>query len=154
MQINHYHPHTGEYLGTSTADRNPLEPGKFLVPAHATTIAPPTDIPAGHAAVRQDAAWRIVEDHRCQCGYVGDGAVTIHDLGPLPDGWTTDAPASMVTATRRVEILSRLAEIDAASIRPLRSSVAGTATQDDTDRLAALDAEAADLRDELTGLTS
>ena len=43
-------------------------------------------------------------------------------------------------------------EIDAASVRPLRAIANGDATQDDREKLAALDAEAASLRAELAGL--
>ncbi|UIJ36901.1 hypothetical protein LWC08_09125 [Desulfobaculum bizertense] len=41
MQIYHYDPETGALIGTGTAEANPMEPGQFLVPAYATTVAPP-----------------------------------------------------------------------------------------------------------------
>lgn len=41
MKIFHYHPETGALLGEGTADPSPLEPGKWLVPAYATTEVPP-----------------------------------------------------------------------------------------------------------------
>jgi hypothetical protein len=40
MKIFHYHPETGALLGEGKADPSPLEPGKWLVPAHATAIEP------------------------------------------------------------------------------------------------------------------
>lgn len=42
MIVYHYDKTTGEYVGTSKAFESPLEPGKYLIPAHATTTAPPT----------------------------------------------------------------------------------------------------------------
>jgi hypothetical protein len=55
---------------------------------------------------------------------------------------------------RRAAILARLAEIDAASVRPLRAIAQEEATQADHDKLAALDGEAAELRAELAELGS
>ena len=55
---------------------------------------------------------------------------------------------------RHREILARLDAIDAESTRPLRAVQSGSATQADTDKLAALDTEAAALRAELAALNN
>lgn len=49
----------------------------------------------------------------------------------------------------RAEIIQQLADIDAASVRPLRAHVSGTATDADISKLAELDAKAAALREQL-----
>lgn len=36
-----YNPITGEFVGTSSVDESPLEPGVMLMPAYSTEIAPP-----------------------------------------------------------------------------------------------------------------
>lgn len=59
MQIHHY-DHAGFYLGTSAADPSPLEPGRFLIPARATAIAPPDQLPEGHVARWNGAVWQAV----------------------------------------------------------------------------------------------
>ena len=53
------------------------------------------------------------------------------------------------TARERAAIYARLKEIDADSVRPLRAIANGEATKEDRAKLAALDAEAAKLRDRL-----
>lgn len=58
MQIHHYHPDTGLYLGAYQADESPLEPGVYLVPAHATENPPPP-CEAGERAVWAGDAWRV-----------------------------------------------------------------------------------------------
>ncbi|AXE32241.1 hypothetical protein DK842_21415 [Chromobacterium phragmitis] len=59
-----YHPHTGEYLGATLADRSPLDIDEiWLLPAHSTELHPPL---AGErqAAVFLDGAWSLLQDWR------------------------------------------------------------------------------------------
>lgn len=58
MQIYNYDPVTRAYTGTAPADPSPLEgAGHWLIPAHATEIAPPEPV-AGTLRVFVDGAWR------------------------------------------------------------------------------------------------
>ena len=58
MKIYNYTFDTGLYIGESLADESPLEPGKFLIPAHATTIAPP-NAQDGKKINFENGAWVI-----------------------------------------------------------------------------------------------
>jgi hypothetical protein len=61
MFIYHYHPETGEYLHITTeADEDPLEPGRFVIPAHATDKTPPYSSQEQWTVFR-DGGW-VVED--------------------------------------------------------------------------------------------
>jgi hypothetical protein len=44
MKIHHYDQNTGEYLGEGVADADPLEPGRWLIPANATNVQPPEHV--------------------------------------------------------------------------------------------------------------
>ena len=73
---------------------------------------------------------------------------------PTPEGYKLDGDNFVPTADtlkerERQEAKARLAEIDKESVRPLRAVAAGTQTQADTDKLAALEAEAETLRAKL-----
>jgi hypothetical protein len=63
MQIWNYHPTTSELLGASTADPDQLEEGNWIIPAYATTIAPPSSQP-GFAETFIGSSWSTVADHR------------------------------------------------------------------------------------------
>ena len=61
-------------------------------------------------------------------------------------------PQIIENERRAQEIKQRLAEIDTESIRPLRATVDGSASEFDTQKLAALEQEATELRIELASL--
>lgn len=44
MKIHHYDQNTGEYLGEGVADADPLEQGRWLIPANATNVQPPEHV--------------------------------------------------------------------------------------------------------------
>lgn len=70
--------------------------------------------------------------------------------GNIPDPeFTQEELDEQEAEARRAEIIDRLNQIDAESVRPLRAVLSDTATQTDTDKLAALAAEAEILRGEL-----
>jgi len=93
MNIHHYSPETGEYLTTSPARPNPMEPGEFLIPAHTTAIEPPAAI-EGMARVFTGAEWTLVEDHRGTpiFGKADGQQTSMVAPGPIPDDYTLAAP--------------------------------------------------------------
>ncbi|CAN7192071.1 phage tail assembly chaperone [Trinickia sp. LjRoot230] len=92
MNVYHYDPSTGEYVGQSTADASPLEPDVHLVPACATEVAPPA-CASGSIAVFHDGEWSVVDDHRGKTFWRPDGTqMAMQTLGPLPADALIEAP--------------------------------------------------------------
>ena len=58
MKIYNYNQSTGVLLNEGVADASPLERDVFLIPANATTIAPP-DCPDGHRRAFREGGWII-----------------------------------------------------------------------------------------------
>jgi hypothetical protein len=58
MNIYHYTADTGIFYAKGVADESPLEPGVYLVPAHATTVSPPVVVEP-EIAVFKDGAWSV-----------------------------------------------------------------------------------------------
>ena len=56
MKIFNYHPDTFEYLGEGVADKDPLDPSNWLIPACAVTYPPPDPI-EGKIIYFEDARW-------------------------------------------------------------------------------------------------
>ncbi len=128
MQIHHYSPVTGEYLGAGIAHESPLEPGVFLLPAHSTTTAPP-EPGANQAAVFADGAWTLVPDHRGQRWYQPDGSeVNIDQVNVVPHrSWKQKPPRP--NAKQRREALANearmaLVRTDSVALRCFKAGVA------------------------------
>ena len=114
---------TGALTGSRPAQ---VVGGKELtICAGATPVAPPTDIPTGHAARWTGSAWEVVEDHRQHMDSKGtkqggtpywlsaDGddwqspPRYTEELGPLPEGAVTERPKkplSVLKAEKEREI--------------------------------------------------
>lgn len=58
MKTYNYAPDTGIFHSEGLADESPLEPGVFLIPAHATTIKPPKAV-LPKVAVFKDGKWSV-----------------------------------------------------------------------------------------------
>ena len=126
---------TGALTGSRPAQ---VVGGKELtICAGATPVAPPTDIPTGHAARWTGSAWEVVEDHRQHMDSKGtkqggtphwlpaDGddyaspPRYMDSLGPLPKGAVTarpEKPLSVLKAEKEREIT---AACDAAIVASL-----------------------------------
>jgi hypothetical protein len=62
MKIYNYHPYYKYFTSCTDADESPLEPGIFLIPAHATTIKPP-DFKESEIPVFTENDWEIVTNY-------------------------------------------------------------------------------------------
>lgn len=128
--IYHYHQASGEYTASTQAQMSPLEPDVPLIPAHATTQAPP------QAGTRQaalfDAAankWQLVPDWRgVQLYSTVDGSEVAAELGQAPaDCAATDKPrpseAHVWKAGKWALDAAKQAALDAASKAALAQNI-------------------------------
>lgn len=94
MNIYHFHPTTGEFLGVGQADPDPMNEGEWLLPAFSTDEAPPA--PEEKTAwLRKGFVWEAAPDHRGEVWWDENGSpVTVTDLGDPADlGLTDEEPA-------------------------------------------------------------
>lgn len=152
-----------EYIGKSATMLDPEETklqGKdvWLLPPNSTVVKP--EIREGFVPVWNGEAWDYVEDHRGSRGWVNRVPVEIKELGPLPDGFSTEEPVPTpeeLVEQRKQEIIAELDRIDRASSRSLRAILAAQSAGHepdaaDVERLAGYEASAKALRAELAGL--
>jgi hypothetical protein len=92
MTIYHYHPTYKYYTGSSQADESPLEPGVYLIPAHATDIVPPNCAPT-EIQVLKDNQWAIY-DNKIGTYYKIETREEFFNEDPInvPTGYTKEIP--------------------------------------------------------------
>lgn len=92
MEIYNYHPKYKYFIGSSIADESPLEPGVWLIPAHATEIAPPK-CKKNQIQIFEGSGWRNVVDKRGTY-YSINTFNSINNLDPLnyPENSTKEPP--------------------------------------------------------------
>lgn len=92
MEIQHYSKETREHLRATVAREDPLEPGKFLLPAN-TTPLPLPDVGENEAALFDKGAddWEVVPDFRGEKYYsTADQTEMEMALGEMPGADVTD----------------------------------------------------------------
>ena len=121
--------------------------GKELtICAGATPVAPPTDIPTGHAACWTGSAWEVVEDHRQHMDSKGTkiGGTPywqpaegddwqsppryMDSLGPLPEGAVTERPKKPLSVLKAEKEREITAACDAAIVASLTMPTASPST--------------------------
>ena len=135
---------TGALTGSRPAQ---VVGGKELtICAGATPVAPPTDIPTGHAARWTGSAWEVVEDHRQHMDSKGtkiggtpywqpaDGddwqspPRYTEELGPLPEGAVTERPKKPLSVLKAEKEREITAACDAAIVASLTMPTASPST--------------------------
>lgn len=99
MIIHHYNPDTLEFITSGKADKSPLEKDVFLIPAFATSIAPPEYNSETQACRFVDGAWLVADR-------------------PVPAA-VPEQPQKTAEEIRIEVIKAELAAIDIKRIRPL-----------------------------------
>ncbi|NMZ37094.1 tail fiber assembly protein [Pseudomonas proteolytica] len=149
-----YRQGTGEYVGETTADPDPLESDNWLVPAQATLVQPPAQ-EINKVAVWDGVQWASVDDLRgVKYSKVDGSAVLWSELGAIPEEltelpypgpfnkwngaeWKFDVEAEQLElASKTVIARDSLLAIAALRIAPLQDAVdVDDASPDDVAKL-------------------
>lgn len=111
--LYHYHADTGEYLDSRNARRDPLDPTRLLIPAHATVVPPPEATPNEKPVWdRETNQWQLLLDKRGTKYWMPDGREgTIKALGEeIPGDAATTPPTPPTPPTSDEKFDATLAD--------------------------------------------
>lgn len=85
--------HLGIYIGKTVADRSPLEPDVWLIPACCVEVEPPS-IPERKVALWDRDRWQLIDSYQGLTAYNTQTRIPIvlERHGSLPPGHTLDVP--------------------------------------------------------------
>lgn len=110
MTVYSYDPVTREYVGMTSAQPSPLEPGVFLIPANATPIEPPKPN-LGEVVLFLNDEWQIIPDYRGQTWFdpASGDPVVIGQIGK-PTGLISELTPELIVK-KEAEAAQVMAEI-------------------------------------------
>lgn len=87
--------HLGIYVGETTADASPLEPGVWLIPARCVEVKPPS-IPERMAALWDGEGWQLIDSYQGLTAYNTQtrAPIVLDHHGALPAGYTLEVPGT------------------------------------------------------------
>lgn len=96
MNAYKYDSQTGEFVHEVLCQESPREPGQFLIPANATTVAPPKE-QSGKARVWNGEEWGYRDDNRGKTMYSVTNSRQTSTMSNIlgadvPEGWTLTPP--------------------------------------------------------------
>ena len=107
MLAFNYNPLTFQFTHSEFIQESPLEPGKYLLPAHAT-LKEPLPEKEGYAVVWEQSEWIYKKDLRGRTVWKNyDQSMVIKDLGDVPDGWYLQRPEKTYTLQDFIEMVYR-----------------------------------------------
>lgn len=138
MEIHHYEPETGEYVGSTKARPDPKRPREFLIPANCTAIKPPPIRESEQVVFdKMSGQWHVVDDYRGTEYYDSDRKKRTLLLGESPDpSWETDIEAVPISLSELRE--SKRQQIDDYALMLISAATDGVIDTVDEIRMLAL----------------
>lgn len=106
--------HLGIYVGETIADKSPLEPSVWLIPALCVEFKPPV-IPELKAALWDGERWQLIDSYQGLTAYntQNRAPIVVERLGPLPFGYTLEVPlpGQIWTGDRWINDIPTLVEL-------------------------------------------